>query len=177
MSLPARAKAEALWAVCAPSTLTRGEAIRASRKLYRFATRETFKGTIKAGITTRVFFPGRFRMGQPEAATAITVAARKGWYLFVVALAVDLAAAYSGDSDEVHLSLVREVIKRGWLDGRLSDKLIPPTTPEQRAMKKHADLVVNVRKRIKAWNTKAKRATTALKKLNAQLKRLEKKHG
>lgn len=88
-----------------------------------------------------------------------------------------LSAIENGDANEVELLLVKEVLKRGWLDGRLKDVETAPLTREQRAMKKHADLVVNVRKRIKAWNTKAKRATTALKKLNAQLKRLEKKHG
>jgi hypothetical protein len=63
---------------------------------------------------------------------------------------------------------VAEVLKRGWLDGRLrTPEKAPPSRREKLLAKaKSADA------RLKAWHTKAKRAQTAITKINRELARI-----
>jgi len=169
----AAAEIRALWDTLTPPPLTTPEAKRAAKKLYRYSTGHTWEGQVIAGVT-QVRFNG-WKFGVPVQGTHIAVSAKDGWEALVHHLADDITYAFQGDLNTCELAMVREVIKRGWMDGRLCDRVAAPLTKEQRAANKRRDAVVRIKQRIKAWTTKHKRATTALKKLNAQLKRMEKK--
>lgn len=182
----ARALTTQLWATLAPPPVTREEMEKAIRKLWRFALRETFDGKIEfgrrnasGGYLIRVWKRRGYdyRTALPELMIGMEEANRTDlWEQLVAGCAYWMARYAKNEENTSYLGymMVREVIKRGWLDGRLGAKLIPPKSREERAAEKRRKTVGSIKARIKAWTTKHKRATTALKKLNAQLKRMEK---
>lgn len=68
----------------------------------------------------------------------------------------------------VEVEVARYVVAQGWLDGKLRPKVKAPPTLDERRL---AELA-NLDKRIAKWETRAKRAQTALRKLNAKHDRL-----
>jgi hypothetical protein len=66
----------------------------------------------------------------------------------------------------LEIRMIKEVVRRGWLDGRLKSQPKPPVAAP--------DPLVRLRARHKAWTTRAKRAATALRKLERSIRRLEK---
>jgi hypothetical protein len=69
----------------------------------------------------------------------------------------------------VERSMIEHVVNSGWLEGKLRRKLKPPATAEEKAALKARKLDG----RIKRWESKRRRAETALTKLNRQRRRLE----
>jgi hypothetical protein len=168
MTQTARDRSEALWAVITPPDITRPEIERATKKLWRYALRESFTAKMRI-VKRKDLWTIRFDWkGAPYWMRFMS------WRGLCKGMADTCAIIEGGDAAEVEFLLVKEVIKRGWLDGRLRDKLIPPRTKAEIAEKKRSDTVVSIKRRIKAWSSKAKRAENALKKINTQLKRLEK---
>lgn len=72
----------------------------------------------------------------------------------------------------LELRTIKEVVKRGWLDGRLKDKpkLVPaaPTPIEERSEK-----IEHARAKLREASTRLKRATTILKKWQRRIRHLE----
>jgi hypothetical protein len=171
---------DGIWATITPGPLTPDEAIRAFRKLYRFAaTRwfphgaeptsypnpvvinnkcDTWEYDIDYGKDGSTVHPGKeFRIN-----------INKGWPKFVTSVAEYCGAT---DQNDIELRMVKEILKRGWLDGRLQDTLIPP---EERKAQARAKKLESIERRIVSWEKKQKRATNALKKLRVQHKRMVK---
>lgn len=76
----------------------------------------------------------------------------------------------------IELRMVKEAVKRGWLDGalvRLPKAAKPEPTPDEKAVAR----LDRVHELQKAWTTKHKRATTALAKLAKEEARLLKRIG
>src|SRR5262249_12494874 len=72
----------------------------------------------------------------------------------------------------VERSMIQYVVESGWLEGKLkrAERLAKPApTVEERAAAK----LQNLADRIKRWESKQRRAETALTKLNRQRRRLE----
>jgi|SRR6267143_6281243 hypothetical protein len=67
--------------------------------------------------------------------------------------------------------MVEHVVNSGWLEGKLKRerKVKPPPTADERT----AARLVNLDDRIRRWETKRRRAETALAKLGRQRRRLE----
>jgi hypothetical protein len=59
--------------------------------------------------------------------------------------------------------VAKYVVEKGWLEGKLRPR--PPKNREPKAKPTSADKLAAVEASIKRWQTKAKRAATALKKL------------
>lgn len=67
--------------------------------------------------------------------------------------------------ESIELAMAQYVVTCGWLDGKL--RPYEPSIEDRRMAK-----LANIEARITRWTTKAKRAATALRKLNRQRKRL-----
>jgi len=65
----------------------------------------------------------------------------------------------------IEREMVKHVVESGWLDGKLKRPEKPPV--DKRAVK-----LAGITARIKRWETKRKRAETALRKLRQQQRRL-----
>lgn len=136
--------------------LTAPEAIRAARKLYRFATGDTWEPEPFITSGNRYsYIRGGFLYLNPE----------RGWKTFVH----DLSHAFSNDPHgpdhaRLEMRMIKEVIKRGWLSGNLKDRMKPEKPKPDPRSQKHARILA----RIETWERKRKRAETALKKLRRQ---------
>lgn len=65
--------------------------------------------------------------------------------------------------------MIKEVIKRGWLNGSLK------TEPKPKPVKDDAFKLARLQAREKAWIRRSRRAATALRKIAASIKRLERR--
>lgn len=148
--------------------LTPIEAIRAARRLYRFVKGRTFpahnvrltSGRRYTWIRRSVMFvnPNGHENGS-----------RRGWESLVHDLSHCLAQHlnHGGEHARLELRMIKEVIRRGWLDGRLRDKpKVDKPKADPRAVK-YARVLAS----IERWEKKLTRANNALKKLNRQAKR------
>jgi hypothetical protein len=149
--------AEELWATLGPPELHADEAIRATKKLWRFAT---------GGSAGDVEISHRQSQGlQRDQNGCLFVNDRAGWKSLVYSMASYLSWDETNQSNARtsywYLRLTREVIKRKWLNGCLRDK--------PKAKQTRRDLVVaklyNVIVLQKKWEAKQQRARNALKKL------------
>ena len=161
----------------APSAL---EAIRAARRLYRFALGKTWTGTVRTTEGRRYtwIYRGQLRVNPDRPGSD-----GRGWR----ALIHDLSHYFHGrllpdvrphgpDHARLEIRLIKEVLRRGWLEGRLRDPEPPePLPPDVAAAKAAAARLAALEARIKGWRTKAKRAETALRKLERTRKRLLRK--
>lgn len=160
-----------MWSVVTPPPITKPEIERLVRKLWRFAMRETFKGTIKLGKMGGITIDWRGNTyGQAGSRMYKPTFQSVTRYVAFVCAQIE-----GGEPDTVEHLMVREVLKRGYLDGRLKDPPSQPTTKEERAKQKRDLVVKRIKVRITTWSSKRKRAENALKKLTKQLKRLEQK--
>lgn len=72
----------------------------------------------------------------------------------------------------IEREMIEHIVRSGWLDGKLKPRpkaKKPPPTADEIAAAKLAKLA----DRIRRWETKRRRAETAITKLNRQLRRLE----
>jgi hypothetical protein len=156
-----------LWPAVVPK-LTGPEALRAGRKLWRWA-----EGSL---------IPVRLTSGNRKTWTAwegdtlvLKVNPDKGWKTLVHYLS-HLFHYRANPGDRPHskhharfeAKMIREVIRRGWLNGALDDTRPrackpPPVVQDPRAVK-----LERIEARITSWERKAKRAENALKKLRKQ---------
>lgn len=78
---------------------------------------------------------------------------------------------HDGAHAKLEAELAAYVVAKGWLTGMLAPKAKPKPTPHAR----NVATLANLDKRIGKWNTKYRRACTALKKLSKQRRRLQTK--
>lgn len=176
------------------------EAIKGARKLYRFATGKTWKGPVRLTSGRRstwirrgvlVVNPnGRDYAGKDENGVAKYLT---GWETIVHCLS---HYAHNGKPHckaqaILEKNMIREVIKRGFLIGALKNDVpkVVEAIPEasrllesdsrrnvrQSSVERCASKLAKIKERIKRWQSKAKRAENALKKLNRQAKYYEKR--
>jgi hypothetical protein len=163
-----------LWPAGPLPKMSRPEAIAAASKLWRKVAGEDWPGTWAAGRGNHRTYPrGRRFLVNPG----------QGWKLMVH----DLSHAahrrlnpgktpHAGGHARIESEMIRHVVAMGWLDGRLKPQ--PKVTvkkPKPTKSELAAARLVRVRQLRKAWETKAKRAATALKKLAREEARLVKK--
>ncbi|MBO0736287.1 MAG: hypothetical protein J2P48_06925 [Alphaproteobacteria bacterium] len=147
------------------------EAVSAAKRLWRVATGKAWKGTWAIGRGNHRTYPRGSRF---------LVNPHQGWHDMVH----DLSHAahmrvnrrgkpHDGDHARLEAKLIRYVVDHGWLDGKLKPKpkAVPSLEDKTRAR------LQRVAQLIKGWETKAKRANTALKKLRAEQARLLRKLG
>jgi hypothetical protein len=160
-------RVNAAWPAKVPP-LTADEAVRAARKLYRFAMGYTWRGPVRVTSGRRYTW---IRHG------VLVVNPEHGWKGLVHLLSHYCHDRSVGADEQGHnaaharaeLRMIKEVIKRGWLAGTLVPKPKPAPVP----IDKHAEKVARTEAAIKRWTTKQKRAETALRKLRRRLRALE----
>jgi hypothetical protein len=167
------AEVDALWSAAGvkgrefdSGPIEPGEAMRAAKRLYRYVMGGTFTGPVKATTGNRDSYVRR---------GVLYANAARGWRPLVHELSHYFhyrksdARPHSLDHARLELRMTKEVVRRGWLDGRLRDAPAPAKTPADRRSTKLASLNA----RIARWETKERRAHRALVKLNRQRRALE----
>lgn len=149
--------------------LTDAEAIRAARRLWRFSVGSTFDGVVKVTSGNRYN-----RIGWEGNLRCIYVNPARGWKNFVHELSHSFDYVVNGESTHgkhharFEAKLVREVIKRGYLDGKLAtpEKPEPVEIPvEDRKRAEQRKKLDALTARAARWESKRKRAENALKKI------------
>jgi hypothetical protein len=153
--------------------LTEAEALRAAKRLFRFAMGYTFRGPVKVTSGRRYTWVRR---------GVLYVNPEQGWHSLVHLISHYCHDRSVGAEDQGHnakharaeLRMIKEVIKRGWLEGKLKDK--PKAERPVAAIDERAVRLAHTDAAIERWERKAKRAANALKKLRrrraAQARRL-----
>jgi|SRR5882672_12726659 len=163
-----RAKDAEGWPAVVPA-MTEDEAIRAARRLWRYSLGQTFTGVVKVTSGNR-----RNRIAWAGSTRAIHVNPSRGWKHLVHELSHWLDYVANGTSQHgkhharFEAKLVREVVRRGYLDG----KLATPDKPEPAPLPAEDAKLLGQRKKLDAllaraarWEAKRKRAENALKKI------------
>lgn len=171
-----KARSAPAWPEVVP-TLTGPEAVRAARRLWRFAMGETFAGevTLTSGNRfTWTYWP------KGAAHIGLRVNADKGWRELVHDLShLFWTRANPGERphSKFHAAfegkLVREVIRRGWLDGKLRDDEPEAVAAPDLDDKRRAKLA-RLHERAEKWERKQQRAERALAKIAKQIRYYEK---
>ncbi len=148
------------WPETVPE-LTEIEAVRAAKKLYRFATRRTFFGKIDVASGNRRNYGNAFEM---------RINPSRGWKNMVHELSHELYfGPHGGEHARGERRMIREVLTRSWLNGALKDK----PKPEKPAVPPRERKYQSIVKRLESWQRKQRRAENACKKLARQMKRME----
>lgn len=154
-------RVNAAWPAEVPG-LTDWEAVRAASRLYRWARGHTCRLEIRATSGNRRTWAGFDRARN----RVLWVNPDQGWKRFIHDLShyVDMEPEnHSKHHARLELRMINEVVKRGWLDGRLkqdeADKL-EPNPIDVKAIK-----LQRTEAAIARWEAKLKRAQNALKKL------------
>ena len=158
--------------------LTDAEATRAARRLWRYSVGTTFDGTVKVSTGNR-----RNRIGWDGNKRCIFVNPSRGWKNFIHELSHWFDYVVNGHSEHgkhharFEAKLVREVTRRGYLDGKLCDA--PPQAPEPIPATTRLELerrkkLAALQARITRWESKLKRAEKALGKLRKSSRYYEK---
>jgi hypothetical protein len=159
--------------------MTRAEAERSARRLFRFATGETFRGTVRVTSGNRYSYlvSWRFPDGIRHSYT-MQVNPSCGWRQHVHTLSHSFYPfcrwrnsdkPHSRSHARLELRMAKEVIRRGWLAGTLRDAPKAASTVDDKRAAKRAKLEA----RVVAWERKAKRAETALRKLRKALRAMD----
>ncbi len=159
-------KVNATWPESVPS-LSGDEAIRAAKRLYRFGMRRTFKGPVRLTSGNRYTW---IRRGEMVVNTGGWQGGWKGLVHMLSHYCHQRLHPEEKPHGRVHaqaeIRMIKEVLKRGWLDGKLkSTPKLPKPAP---------DPLLRLYARRKAWITRSKRAETALRKISRRIRRLEK---
>lgn len=163
-------RVNAAWPAGPLPKLTGPEALKAARRLFRFC---------KVGIPHLELTSGNRHTWMKRGGT-FQVNPDKGWHSLVHSVSHwahysrngNLTAPHAKEHARLELRLVRQVVKRGWLDGRLRPKprtLAAPVPPSPDAKLEHA------RTMLRRAETRAKRAETIRKKWARRVSRLGKR--
>jgi hypothetical protein len=149
--------------------LTAEEAIRAAKKLYRFAKKRVWRGAVRVVTGNRQtwVYPGE-----------IAVNPQKGWrdLVHLLSHALYQGLKHGGAHARAEIRFIKEVKRRGWLEGNLKTKPKPVAPPPDPVTAKQAAWrakLAHARALKKGWETKAKRAATAIRKYNASIRAYE----
>ena len=162
-------RVNAAWPAQVPA-LTGAEAVKAARRLFRWAGMKVREVTETSG--------NRHNWGD---AGSFVVNPEKGWRELVhgvshwVHYLRNRVGAFRSPHDKSHarleLSMVRQVVKRGWLDGRLKSK---PAAAAAAVPTAKNDKLAHARAMLAKADTRLKRATTIRRKWARRVARLEK---
>ena len=159
-----------VWPASIPE-LTAPEAVRAARRLWRYSVGTTFDGVVKVtrgNRRTRIDWDGNER--------CIIVNPEEGWREFIHALSHWFDYVVNGEMKHgkhharFETKLIKEVIRRGWLDGKLKDhepetNVIPIVDPKI-ALRRQK--LARIEARLVNWDRKLQRAQRAIAKLTKQ---------
>jgi hypothetical protein len=150
------------------------EAMSGAKRLYRVALGKPFKGEMK--LTS-----GRRRTWIRRHVFYVNPNEKRGWSSInggwhEIVHSVSHMASWRLHRENhgprhawIEKQLIAHVVRSGWLDGKLKRKpreAKPPVDPK-------AEKLTGIEARIKRWQAKQKRATTALRKLERQRKYYE----
>jgi hypothetical protein len=164
------AQVNALWPDTLPP-LTGAEAERAAKRLYRVALQKPCK------------LPTRITSGRNRSyirAGVLRVNPAQGWREFVHDLSHTFFARtkegranrpHSGQHASLERLLIRHVLAHGWLDGALRPAPQPATAKPSAPALRYARTLAAIAR----WEAKAKRAKTALAKLQTRRRYYERK--
>ena len=159
------ARVNAAWPSGPLPSLTGQEAVDVAAKLTRFAIGNYDKGfdsIVETSGRRETWVYGRVLYVNPA----------KGWHDLVHSLShwchrmTWRAKGHDSSHARMELRMIREVIKRGWLDGRLRKPEKAAPTREEKREKRLAGLNA----RLDRWEKKQRRAETAIKKLKRQIR-------
>jgi hypothetical protein len=153
--------------------LSADEAVRAGRRLYRFAMRRTFRGKVRVTSGRRYTWIRRGEM---------VVNPEHAWHGLVHLLSHYCHRRLHPDENphggahaRLEIRMIKEAIKRGWLNGNLAAVAAQSAEKaRQRAAIKAspASKLARLRAREKRWQTKIKRGESALRTIRRTIKRL-----
>lgn len=147
--------------------LTGEEAVRAAKRLYRFVTKRTWQGDVRVSSGNR-------RVKVSEWRGVIVVNPEQGWRDMVHEMShwLERYAGTHGHNAEharLEMRMIKEVVRRGWLDGKLKTPArAVPAPVDERAVK-----IARTAAAIQRWETKLRRADNALKKLRRRQRAYE----
>ncbi len=155
------------WPEAIPE-LTDAEAARAWRRLWRFSMGEAYTALISFSSgnrrPTRWHWEGNRR--------CVTINTSAGWREFVhdaSHLFVHLCNPGDRPHSKFHArfeaKLVREVIKRGWLEGKLRDAPKAAEQPIDELTQRRRDKLARIAAGLERWDSKLRRAERAIAKL------------
>lgn len=150
--------------------LSHGEAVLAARRLYRFGfslfdIKRNFKGKVHVGSGNRYNWVAR---------GVLTVNPSRGWHHLVHDLShyvhgrATSERAHRDGHAWVEKQMIEYVLRSGWLDGKLKR----PELVKQPANRKLKNFQ-RVCERLKKWESRLRRAQTALRTLRAAQRRYE----
>jgi hypothetical protein len=150
------------------------EAISAGRRLYRFVLKTPFRGKIKLTSGNRYsYIRNHVMYVNPDWKGSGNWTEGGGWHELVHMLSHAFAqrkypnaSGHGSLHAEVEHDMTEYVIRSGWLDGKLRREVRPKPDPK-------AERQASVERRLKAWETKRKRAETAIRKLKAAQRRYQ----
>lgn len=153
------------------------EAISAARRLYRFVLKKKWTGKIKVTSGNRYsYIRGGVMYVNPDWRGSGNWHEGGGWHELVHMLSHSFAqrkypnaSGHGSLHAEVEYDMTEYVVKSGWLLGKLK-------RPEKASIDPKLAKRESVERRLKAWETKRKRAETALRKLRAQQRRYEREN-
>jgi hypothetical protein len=150
--------------------LTAPEAVRAAAKLWRFAL--GVSPTVDIYVTSGHRYTG-IKRGRRF---GLHVNPDNGWRHFVHELSHTLWRRYAPthpdhgtDHARFEAKMVREVLKRGWLDGTLKSAPKPEPTPAEALAAKHAAERARIETRLAGWQRKAELAANAVSRVEWEL--------
>lgn len=159
-------RANACWPAQVPD-LTAEEAERAARRLYRFVTRRTWTGRVKVSSGNRY---------TKIWSSTIVVNPDRGWRSLVHQMSHRLEGyagtrGHNAKHARLEMRMIKEVVRRGWLDGKLkAAPKAPKPQPDVRALRK-----ARTEAAIGRWEAKKRRAEAALRKLRKRLRYYERR--
>jgi len=161
--------------------LTAEEGVRAAKRLYRFGMRRTWRGDVIVTSGNRNTWIRYRRVARPDGThgwrLTLYVNPEKGWHELVHALSHYCHDHTAPAEDQGHtaaharaeMRMIKEVVRRGWLDGKLKDEPKPEPEPvDPRAVKMERTAAS-----IERWEKKLRRAENALKKLRRSQRAME----
>ena len=159
---------------------TQAQALNGARRLYRFATGRTFPAAsvrLTSGRNFTWVYDGVLRVN-PNRQRGDGVS---GWRALVHDIS-HYAHRVNNPGERPHgatharleIACIKEVIKRGWLVERAPVVRVSEAPSDAEL---NSAVLAQIDARIKRWTTKAKRAATALRKLNRQRKHYARKGG
>lgn len=177
------ARVNAAWPAGPLPKLTGEEALKATRRLFRFCKLAKHRLALTSGRRHTWYRYGTFYVN-PD----------KGWHNLVHNISHWVERCRTGDAHSktharLELRLVKQVVKRGWLEGKLRrqpkptlvdaaraacDPMAQPTPLIRRATPDEEKLA-HARRMMAKATTRAKRAQTILRKWARRVARLEKK--
>ena len=137
--------------------LTADEAVRAAKKLYRFVRKRSFRGEVRLTSGNRYT---AIRRG------VLYINPNDGWRSFVHLLSHALHwGPHSGEHARLERRMIRVVIDRGWLHGKLKSqpKLVQVQDPR-------VEREARARQGLQRWERKLKLATTKVRQYRRRVK-------